>query len=165
MVRKFFNGTGSGSDRVPTEKALSMAPGRYRSRYHTRQDKAGQFRESPQRQLGGFSLRPSPLSWRTCSQYCKGPACLNHSRPAHPHSWRLRRLNTICWKRLADASLYARRHSTLHRFNFLRQFAAEQSFRRIEGRGSRVVSRGSKIEDRIEYRGSILSSILNPRSQ
>jgi len=25
--------TGSGSDRVPAEKALSMAPGRYRSRY------------------------------------------------------------------------------------------------------------------------------------
>jgi hypothetical protein len=36
---------------------------------HTRQDKAGQFRESPQLPLGGFSLRPSPLSWRTCSPY------------------------------------------------------------------------------------------------
>src|SRR5262249_48059816 len=105
---KFFNGAGSGSDRAPTEKALSIAPGRYRSRY------------------------------------CKGPACLNRSRPAHPHSWRLRRLNTIYWKRLADASLYASRHSTLHRFNFLRQFAAEQSFRRINGRGSRVEGRPTR---------------------
>src|SRR5215510_7080040 len=28
-------GTGSGSDRAPAEKALSKAPGRYRSRYRT----------------------------------------------------------------------------------------------------------------------------------
>jgi hypothetical protein len=31
-------GTGSDSDRAPTERALSRAPGRYRSRYHVRQD-------------------------------------------------------------------------------------------------------------------------------
>ena len=76
------------------------------------------------------SKAPSPpVPGRYRSRYCIGPACLNRSRSAHPHSRRLRRLNTICWKRLADASLYASRHSTLHRFNFLRQFAAEKSFR------------------------------------
>jgi hypothetical protein len=31
-------GTGGDSDRAPMEKALPSAPGRYRSRYHVRQD-------------------------------------------------------------------------------------------------------------------------------
>src|SRR5262245_2223676 len=35
--------------------------------------------------------------------FTKGPAYLNRSRSAHPHSLRWRRLNTIFWKRLADA--------------------------------------------------------------
>jgi len=34
-ARRLWYGTGSGSDRAPSEKAPLMAPGRYRSRYRT----------------------------------------------------------------------------------------------------------------------------------